>query len=437
MGRRFLRFAPVEMTVAGRCDAGATARTTPGPNDGRGIPMHIDSFFHQIPHEIFAIRIRRRQDGGLPKGNFMNSTRYATVLAAVSGMLFLTGCGLVDSVVDNIVDSIVDEGSDRVQESIADAQTAAPEATRAEAAQAANTLPGFGSVTQSSNSGASNVTSDTASASFDGTDISLTVEREDGSRLTLGSTTGRSESEDIDLPIPDRSGRAHLLLDFAERSISVAAVYTSWNDSDPMNYLAGGYWVHIAGDLLTPHRLEVEVGAFMDGPELAGTPALPALGTASYQGLATGIFAYEYGTGDADRPRGSAAAGQYVGAASLNADFAAGTISGRIDEMSLSAVGATPDGEEFTIEDADSTLHMDLGRIDIRPDGTFAGAGVTVGSPDRMIASSRGSWGGRFSTIEDAAGDPRLVGGTTGAEWRERNGSEGVLVGAYFATKAE
>ena len=325
---------------------------------------------------------------------------------------------------------------------LADAQTASPEAARAKGAEAANALPRFASVTQSSNS-ASGVTTDTASAILDGSRLTLTVERDDGSSLTLDSAAETSESQDIELPVDGRSGRFYAMLDFGELSlseisISVAAVITSWNDDDPTNYLAGGYWLHVEGELFDPEDIEVETGAFMDGPELSGTPPLPRLGTASYRGPATGIYAYEYGSGHAGRAEGSAAVGQFFGSAALTANFETDAVSGSIADMTVAAAGTTPDGDEFELDGEDPGLRMDLGSAGFAPDGTFSGMDVTVAStdPDRAIADSRGSWGGRFSNIADA-GVPRLVGGTAGAEWEERDGSRGVLLGAFFGAREQ
>lgn len=371
----------------------------------------------------------------------MRSTGHAAVLAALGGMLFLAGCGQVNDVVDRVSPgSGSGSGPDPAPRGLADAQTADPEAARAAGAEAANALPGFGSVTQSSNN-ASGVTTDTASASLAGGRLTLTVERADGSRLTLDSAAEASQSQDFDFPLEGRSGRAHALLDFGELSlsrtaISVAAVYTSWNDDDPTNYLAGGYWMHVEGDLLDPNGIAVEIGAFMDGPELSGTTALPVLGGASYRGPATGIYAYEYGGGHASRARGSAAVGEFFGIAALDADFAARTVSGSIDEIVVSALGATPDGEEFEIAGEDPELRVDLGSAAFGPNGTFTGADVTVAStnPNRTIAGSGGAWGGRFSNLPEA-GEPRLVGGTVGAEWEEQDGGQGVLLGAFLGAK--
>lgn len=369
----------------------------------------------------------------------MRSTRHAGVLAALGGILFLSACGQVNDIVDRVSPDS-GSGPDPAPRSLAEAQTADPDAARAAGAEAANTLPGFGSVTQSSNS-LSGVTSDTASTSLDGSRLTLRIERANGSSLSLDSAAVASESQDFDFPVDGRSARFDVLLDFGELSlsrtaISVAAVYTSWDDDDPTNYLAGGYWMHVEGDLLDPEDIAVEIGAFMDGPELSGAPVLPALGAASYRGPATGIYAYQYGSGHASRAEGSAAVGEFFGIAALEADFAAGTVSGSIGELFVSGLGATPDGEEFEIAGENPGLRVELGAADFGRNGTFRGSAVTVAStnPNRTIDDSRGAWGGRFSNLPKA-GEPRLVGGTVGAEWEEGNGGQGIVLGAFFGAK--
>ena len=112
------------------------------------------------------------------------------------------------------------------------------------------------------------------------------------------------------------------------------------------------------------------------------------------------------------------------------------TDSGSIEELTVSALGATPEGEEFEIAGENPGLRVDLGSAAFGANGTFTGTDATVAStsPDRTIANSGGAWGGRFSNLLEA-GEPRLVGGTVGAEWEERNGGQGVLLGAFFAAK--
>ncbi|MDE0372236.1 MAG: hypothetical protein OXI73_06800, partial [Rhodospirillales bacterium] len=132
--------------------------------------------------------------------------------------------------------------------SLAEVQTANPGAIRDAGAQAAGNLPDFGSVTQSSNAGSvAGVTGDSASASFDGRNVRLTVRHSDGSRLVFDAATDRIGSENYDPLVPGYSYRGDALLTHTGTSVSVAAVYTNWNNADPTDYMAGGYWMHLEG----------------------------------------------------------------------------------------------------------------------------------------------------------------------------------------------
>ena len=366
----------------------------------------------------------------------MDWTRWMAGLAALSGLLFLSGCGVIDNFVDdrggggNVANSDPDPSP-----GIADASSADPERSRDAGAQAAMALPKFGSVTQSSSSDGSGVTTDTASASFDGRHIRVTVDRRRGSSLRFDSETNAIDSADFDPATEGYSGRIYALVDPTDSGISTALVHTRWNDADPTDYLAGGYWIFIEADLGAPDLFIVGVGAFVDGPELAGTPTLPDLGTASYQGTATGLYAYVYGSGHADMATGSAEIGEFSAIASLSADFAADTVSGCIGctgGMTVSAIGTTPEGEEFESAGEPVPARINLGPAAFDADGTFRNSDVGVEIDGRTIDRTSGAWGGRFSTVPDAAGAPRLVGGTAGAEWSESDGSRGVFVGTYF-----
>ena len=373
----------------------------------------------------------------------MRSTRYAAVLAALCALPFLPGCGVVDDVFDGSSSGSASGPTqaampDPALQAVGEAQSRAPAETREVQAAAAATLPSFGSVTQSSNSDASGMTTDTASVAFDGDRLTLTIARRDGHALVLLPVEEADAQAEFDPPVDGRSGRAYALgdIDEEEASAALAAVYTSWNDADPTNYLAGGFWMRIGVDIdeLDPLNLEaaiqVEVGVFTDGPELSRTPTLPDTGTASYEGPATGLYAYAPG-GAAD----TAELGFFTATASLTAEFAAGTVEGCIGCTGGIDVATetAQDGGEF----AERTLpaRIVLGRTAIDADGTFSDAGVSLAIDGRTIQRIDGAWGGRFSAIADADGDPRLAGGTAGVEWTESDDSQGAFLGTYFATK--
>ena len=68
----------------------------------------------------------------------------------------------------------------------------------------ANAIPNFGSVTQSSNVNSTNVTFDTARASFDGTNGQVTITHQDSSTTTLDTTVDSIIRDSTELPSPIR-----------------------------------------------------------------------------------------------------------------------------------------------------------------------------------------------------------------------------------------
>ena len=317
--------------------------------------------------------------------------------------------------------------------SLAEAQAANPGATRSAGAQAAGNLPNFGSVTQSSNGGSvAGVTGDAASASFNGRNVRLTVRRADGSRLVLDAATDRIGSENYAPIVPGYSYRGDALLTHTATSVSVAAVYTNWNNADPTDYLAGGYWMHFSGrsDPLT--ITGAEIGAFVDGPEISSAPTLPNLGTATYSGRAGGLYGYSYGSAT------GAEIGEFAAATTLTANFNADTISGCIGcngGVFVTGVATGANGQTQTFTDVHVPARLRLGAAPIGSGGAFRNRDVVLERDDATVTQTSGSWGGRFSNVQSQAGDPRLVAGTAGAEWTEADGGQGVVVGAWFGTR--
>ena len=317
-------------------------------------------------------------------------------------------------------------------------QSADPQATRSAASSAANNLPVFGSVTQSSNFGGV-AGGSPASASFDGTGLEVTISREDGSSLEFDSSTDPYEYAAVESGIDGHTGTSGIILDFEETSISAASVKVSWDNSDPADYLAGGYWVHVQINASLTDVTRVEIGAFMDGPELSvsSPPDLPTMGTASYSGPAEGFYAQAYGS-DAEVSAGSTAGGLFYSAIDLTADFDARTISGCVGCSSpIHYVGTFHDAATGRERDVavSGGEELRLGPTPIDSNGSFRNKAVWLTSSDFNVTSTSGAWGGQFSNIQDAAGDPRLVAGTFGGESVTSGDTEAVFIGAYYATK--
>ena len=310
-------------------------------------------------------------------------------------------------------------------------QSANPDETLAAGVQAAINQPIFGSVTQSSNEGNINdVTGDAASTSFDGRHVRVTIRRTDGSSVAFNSASHRLATESHSPILSGYSFRSDVMLTSTDTSVTLAAVSTNWNNTDSNDYLAGGYWMHAEGRVNPLEVTGVEIGAFVDGPEISGVPTLPTSGNATYAGRAGGFYGYESG------PTGEIQIGDFNGDATLTANFSdSTTISGCIGcngGISVTGVAVDRSGQISTFSDVNVP-----GRIRMQSalvtQGQFKGS-VKMEADNASVTSSDGSWGGRFST-KMQAGDPRLVAGTVGGKWTEADGSSGVAVGAWFGTR--
>ena len=302
---------------------------------------------------------------------------------------------------------------------------------------AATSIPAFGSVTQSSNRNVSGITTDAASASFDGTDLQFTVRRQDGSSITLDSANDTVERKSYSGPLQGTSARAYGLVDSSKSGISAAGVSVVWNSSDPSDYMAGGYWMHFEGRTAPLQVTGVELGAFVDGPELSGPASLPNLGTATYNGDAIGLYAVRLGS-DGGVPAGSTETGEFSGNLALTADFGNNTISGCI---ACDGSGVTDyvlvdasTGRTRVVLDDSSKSSFHLGPATIDDSGRFRSMAVRWAHPDVTITRTGGSWAGQFSSIANG-GDPRLVAGTVGAHGRTSGGTEAVFVGVWYGVK--
>jgi len=311
---------------------------------------------------------------------------------------------------------------------LADGQAANPGETRSASARAAVNLPRFGSVTQSSNAGdVAGVTGDAASASFDGRNVRLAVERTDGSQIVLDAATDRLGSENYEHPLSGYSYRGDALQASTDRSVSIAGIYTISNDANPTtDYIAAGYWLHLEGNAGSLPFTGAEIGAFVDGPEISGPATLPGSGTATYSGSAEGFFATQ-GPGQAVR-------GTFTADAELEANFRRKTVSGCIGcngGAYVSGVRTYANGRTEDLDGDHESARLRLGATPIGSDGSFRDRNVTLEHDDAIVTGSSGSWGGRFSNVPTLSGDPRLVAGTVGVEATAEGGVRSVLVGAW------
>ena len=312
-----------------------------------------------------------------------------------------------------------------------DIAAAAPAATNLLNAGRQPGNPIFGSVVQAFTEGISGVTG--VETSFNGGRFALRINRQNGSATTLDTdhdlvsdVVEVSPSENL---VTNRNAAHGYVYRLNEREFTAAGVGVEWSNTDFADYLSLGYWLHV--DLDTQGA---EIGAFIDGPEFAETIQVPVTGTATYHGRAAGVYVAQYGTESPQIPSGTLEQGEYTGRATLTADFGSNRISGRVDNIGLHGVLAVaPDGRtayEPDLTDADYAII--LGAVPISQAGTFSGAGVTLTHPELEFTSSEGDWAGRFSNIDDNAGNPRAVAGTHRAYWGIAGGSEGVFAGAFY-----
>ena len=297
---------------------------------------------------------------------------------------------------------------------------------QAAATGAASSLPTFSSVSQSaSKDGVTGISTDRARTTFDGRVFTLAIDRQRGNDIHLSSAEDPTDGYTYDRsPIPGHDqGADGYIIDYKASETSAAYVGVSWLNSDPSDYLAGGYWIHISGDILGNGTvLADDGGAFVDGPELslASRPVMPITGAATYRGGAEGLYGSTYGS-DFPAYEGETQIGIWSGALQLTADFAARTIGGEVNTVLV-------DGES-------SDYRLRLGAVPFDSHGTFRGSTVRLEHPGLTLTRNTGNWGGMFSNRLDSTGDPRLVAGTVGGEVETAGGSESVFVGVWYGTK--
>ncbi len=295
------------------------------------------------------------------------------------------------------------------------------------AEQVAGSLPQFGSVSQSaSRSGVTGVSTDRARTSFNGNVFTLRVSRARGNDIHVSTADDYTDTYQLGgAPISGFDTAAEgFVVDYSAAETTAMYGQVHWRNSDPNDYLAGGYWLHWTGDVLGNNFRADDAGAFVDGPELSMTsrPNIAALqGAATYRGAAGGLYGVEYGR---DFPQFADTIGVWAANLRLTADFGARTIGG--------CVGC--DGS-MTVDGYSEAFRIHLGAVPLAANGTFRGSGVRLEHLQIPTASSSGHWGGMLSNRAASDGDPRLAAGTLGGEAATAGGTEVVFIGAFYGTK--
>ena len=270
---------------------------------------------------------------------------------------------------------------------------------------------------------------------FDGRVLEVDVPRGDGTRDRFNTIRDEWFSWSWVPQLPGHAGRRWTLLKTMRERTSVVYTVVSWNDDDPTDYLAAGWWLQFPGELSFRRGLslsEAQGSAFIDGPELdiSDPPRLPDAGRATYGGGAGGFYRYRDGSGG-DGVEAPVHTEEFSGVMTITADFSDATLRGCLgcigdlvpEREHLYVALGRPRGEP-AVPPTDYEVHFDL--TDIRPNGTFSGTdNVTVTHPERTVAESSGYWYGRLSNRPDAGGFPRLVAGSSDASFVEDDGSEG------------
>ena len=302
--------------------------------------------------------------------------------------------------------------------------------------------PRFGSVTQSSNRDNAGTTTDVARARFDGDDMTVTIKRANASNVTISTTMDATATGAIDSIIDGHTLQAWTTFKHTDTSATASRLITSWSNTDSTDYLAGGYWIHMSGSIDPLNIRRFDVGAFVDGPELSGSPNMPIQGQARYAGPTAGLFAERIGSGfPGSAPPGSVKIGEFISFINLTADFSNRTISGCVGCITpIVASGYYTDGATGTIyEFTRDTLYYQvyLDSASFNSNGQFHNENIRIVStaPNFPDIQSTGAWGGRFSNKADSMGEPRLVAGTLGGYGTTPDRSEGTFVGAWFAVK--
>ena len=289
--------------------------------------------------------------------------------------------------------------------------------------------PMFGSVVQRFGIGVSPVTG--VNTTFTGDRFTLQLNRANGSSTVLDTNHDAveivQEYTSTTNPVSARPAVDGYVGRVTTNGGVAAGVSVEWSNTDVTDYVAGGYWLY--ADLGVG---AVELGAFIDGPAFDDVAVqLPVTGTAVYRGRSGGVYMSQAGL-DAIAPVGTLEQGEYAGRAQLTADFGRNQISGRIDQIALGNINvAYPNGAIDFVPYVATDYVLTMNSVSIGSNGQFSGTGLTLTHPDVSFTTS-GSWGGRFSNVQDTQGNPRAVAGTHAGYSITLGGSESLFTGAFY-----
>lgn len=262
---------------------------------------------------------------------------------------------------------------------------------------------------------------------FDGSDVRVYLPiYAGGYRVVLNSVLHEAGGMTAASRVAGYSQRAWTLFDNGP----VAVVSVRWNDRDGSDYLAAGWWMRD-----TFGRNDREAGAFFDGPELRGplpdSITLPLSGQAVYYGEAAGLFQIRNRVHctafPCDIPSSDRLVGEFVADAKLVANFSRGDIEGcvgcqqgiRFTSAVYDLAGGGIERGSAVTEDYLFWLHRAGFLESPHTKGTFGGDLTVV--PLGGHAAGYGFWQGRFSSLPDSTGAPRLLGATLHGQFEDES----------------
>lgn len=181
-------------------------------------------------------------------------------------------------------------------------------------------------------------------------------------------------------------------------------------------------------------------GTFLDRSEFRTDTRVPAMGTATYTGFASGEYLANAGT-DLRTTVGNLQYGEYDGRARLTADFDLMGLFGLIDHIYLKNIRDIPHGENEALppipgphlSEHSITLHP----VPITQAGAFSGGDVTFNSTRLDIISSDGNFEGKFSNVNDHEGHPRAVAGVHEVSLETAGGSTATFNGMFYGVTTD
>ncbi len=264
--------------------------------------------------------------------------------------------------------------------------------------------------------------------------LSVDVRIPDGGTRTLNTVRDTEWTSGLFLPRPVQPGhssREWILADnhYDGRVFFYALV--SWDNADPTDYLAAGWWLTSPPDVPIRAFGAAARGVFLDGPELdpARPPDLPLAGRATYVGAMGGHYTYNYGRAWGELV-GLTEVTEFSGPVSLTADFDRNRLTvclgcpGPIETApGRHLAPAMPWGaDDPAALPADYDVRFEAS---IDASGAFESTAITVAHPDRAIVKNAGTWQKQFSNMPDVDGSPRRAVGSTDVLFAEDDGSHG------------